>query len=50
MPQDLLFECLQLRSRVEAEFVAQMLLDPAVGGERVALSTCSVERGDQQPP
>ena len=48
--QDLLLELLQLRSRVEAELVGQLVPDPLVRRQRIGLASGPVQRGDQQLP
>ena len=48
--QDVMLELLQLRSRVEAELVGQLVPDPLVRGQRVGLASGPVLGGDQQLP
>ena len=48
--QDPLLELLQLRSRVEAELVGQLVPNALVRRERIGLAPGPVQRGDQQLP
>ena len=48
--EDALLDQLELRARVKAELVGEVLANALVGSQRIGLPPCAVQRGDQQFP